>query len=372
MPLLDNTSIEIVCSGLGYPEGPVYCSNGDIILVEIRGDARKDIASCGDDENMFEPCISRISPSGERSILAKIPGGPNGAAVGPDGDIYICNDGGFDWIPIPQPPAEPIVWFGGNQPSWYTGGKLQKYSPATGKVTDLYHQCSTRMVRQTDPVKKTDHFVQGPDWNPPFRLCGLDDLVFDKAGGMWISDYGKIRERDQDVTALYYAAPDGSSIRQAIYPMAAPNGVALSPGGDRLYVALTFERRVLYYELSAPGVIKPNPTTIDGSYLLTAAIPKQALLDSMAVDEQGNVYVATMLPDGLNPMSNGGITTISPDGKNVDFIELPPGDGYPAPMPSNICFGGDDMKTAYVTCGASGHLLKLPATIPGLKLDYNL
>ena len=370
MSLLDNTSIEMICSGLGYPEGPVYCSNGDIILVEIRGDARKDIASCGADENKFEPCISRITPQGERTILAKIPGGPNGAAVGPDGDIYICNDGGFDWIPIP--PADPILWFGGNQPTWYTGGQVQKYSMANGKVTDLYHQCSTRMQRQLDPAKKINRFARVADWCPPYPLCGLDDLVFDKAGGMWITDYGKARERDQDVTALYYAEPDGSSIKQMIYPLAAPNGVALSPKGDRLYVALTFERRVLYYELSAPGVIEPNPATLDGSYLLTAAMPKQALLDSMAVDEQGNVYVATMLPDGLSPLSNGGITTISPDGKTVDFIELTLGAGYPAPMPSNICFGGDDMKTAYVTCGASGHLIKLPATIPGLKLEYNI
>jgi gluconolactonase len=260
MSLLDNKSIEIVCSDLGYPEGPVYCSNGDIILVEIRGDARADGYS-GNDENKFEPCISRISPAGERTILAKIPGGPNGAAVGPDGDIYICNDGGFDWIPVPLPAPLPTVWFGQGQPPWYTGGKLQKYSPSSGNVTDLYQQCSTRMKRVMDPAKKTDQFVRVADWCPAYPLCGLDDLVFDKAGGMWFTDYGKSRERDKDVTAVYYALPDGSDIKQMIYPMAEPNGIALSPDGGRLYVAHTFERRVLYYELSAPGVIKPNPAT---------------------------------------------------------------------------------------------------------------
>ena len=88
----------------------------------------------------------------------------------------------------------------------------------------------------------------------------------------------------------------------------------------------------------------------------------------MAVDKDGNVYVATMLPDGANPASNGGISVISREGK-VGYVEITLPNGGVAPMPSNICFGGDDLKTAYITCGASGHLISMPAAIPGQPLE---
>jgi len=208
------------------------------------------------------------------------------------------------------------------------------------------------------------------DWAPPFKLCGLDDVVFDEAGGAWFTDYGKSRERDRDITGVYYAAADGSSIKQAIYPLNSPNGIGLSPCGKKLYVALTFERKIACYDIESPGIIKPNPHTIDGSGLLTANFQGQAVLDSLAVDIEGNVYVATMLPDGNNPMTNGGISVISPEGE-VEFIPIELPNGNFTPLPSNICFGGDDMKTAYITCGASGYLIKVPSKIAGLKLHHN-
>ena len=155
-----------------------------------------------------------------------------------------------------------------------------------------------------------------------------------------------------------------------IYPLAAPNGIALSPKEDRLYVALTYTRQVIYFELDGPGKIKPNPANMDGSYLLTAKLPGQAILDSMAVDEDGNVYVAAMLPKGNTPMSNGGIAVISPDGESIDFMEINI-EGEFAPLPSNLCFGGPDRKTLYVTCGAAGLLVKAEVLIPGLALNYN-
>ena len=344
MPLLDNQSIEIMCSGLGYPEGPIHCSDGSILLVEIQAEQ-----------------LSIVRPGKTKSEqIAPIPGGPNGAAVGKDGGIYVCNDGGFKWEPIRLPNGQTLS-IGGNQPKNYTGGKLQKVDSATGEVTDLYTSCTERAFPPP----------QGPKiWNPPFLLRGLDDLVVDASGGIWFTDYGKQRPDSKDVTGVYYASPDGKSIKQMIYPLDSPNGIGLSPCGKKLYVALTFARKVLWYDIPEPGVIEPNAGVIDGSNLLTAKLEGQSILDSMALDEEGNVYVATMLPDGLAPMSNGGISVIKPNG-DVDFIQLILPNGDFAPMPSNICFGGKDMKTAYVTCGASGHLLKMPAKIPGLELNFN-
>ena len=97
----------------------------------------------------------------------------------------------------------------------------------------------------------------------------------------------------EHLTGIYYAKPDGSSIQEMAFPRANPNGIVLSPDEQRLYISETWTRKIVYYELSGPGQIVPNPNTImDTSYLLTAAIPSQAV-DSIRIDEEGNVYVVS-------------------------------------------------------------------------------
>jgi len=341
MASLDPRGIRVLASDLGYPEGPVYCKDGSLLFVELKNQ-----------------CLSRWSPgSGCVEKIVAIPGSPNGLAAGPDGALYICNSGGFEWIPLP--PDKPALWISGVQPQDYLGGKLQRFSPGSAALTELYHECSDKAPWPAMAA-----------WQAPFALRGPDDLVVDAAGGIWFSDFGKQRPGDKDVTAIYYARADGSAIRQMAYPLNSPNGIALSPGGDRLYVALTYERRIIYFELSGPGEIAYNTANVtDGSYLLTAQLPGQAMPDSMAVDAEGNVYVASMLPEGANPASNGGISIVSPEG-DLSFVEISlPGGAY-APMPSNICFGGPELRTAFITCGASGHLISMPSAVPGLPLNF--
>jgi gluconolactonase len=323
----DESPFEVVATGLEYPESPIACPDGSVILAEVKGGR-----------------LTRVRPDGTKETVAATGGSPNGAAYGPDGKIYVCNSGGFVWIPVGP------LWVTGPQPPDYRGGSIQRVDAATGTVETVYTTFAT-----TDPVTKQ------PATLP---LKGPDDLVFDAAGGFWFTDWGKARWRDRDVTGVCYARPDGSSIREAIFPLNAPNGIALSPDGTRLYVAETYTRRVLWWELSGPGQIAPNPRTLDGSFLLTAAIPGQGILDSMKVDAEGNAWVATMLPDGADPRSNGGLTIVSPQGEVLQFLEIAV--GSPAPLPSNLCFGGDDGRTAFVTCGGSGRLVKVRVSVPGL------
>ncbi len=357
MKYLDNSRTGILAHSLEYPEGPIYCQDGSILLVEIKGER-----------------LSRVGPDGSVKTVATIEGGPNGAAVGPGehGEVcvYICNDGGFDWLPYPLPPQAPTLVIGTTQPASYSGGKVQKINLNTGSVTDLFSAASIPPAYPPipDPTSSPPVLTR---WDPPFALKGPDDIVFDQSGGAWVTDFGKQRVRDKDITGVYYISPDGRSIRQAIYPLDSPNGIALSPDGKWLYVALTYERKILKYQVAQGGEFVPNPETLDGSYLLTADFGGSALLDSMAVDAMGNLYVATMLPSGQNPLVNGGITVISPQGEVLEYIEIKLPNGAIAPMPSNICFGGPDMKTAYITCGASGYLITMPAGIPGHKLNFN-
>ena len=137
--------------------------------------------------------------------------------------------------------------------------------------------------------------------------------------------------------------------------MDGPNGIGLSPEGDRLYVAETPTGRVFYFELEGPGRIKPNPASPNGGHLLVG-LPGLQLFDSLAVDSAGNVCVATVI--------NGGITIVSPDGKNVEHV--PTGD----PLTTNIAFGGPDLRTAYITLSGTGRLVAMPWGTPGLRLAF--
>ena len=69
-----------IATGLRFPEGPIAMPDGSVILVEIeRG------------------TLSRVRPEGTVEVVAETGGGPNGAAMGPDGRCYVCNNGGFEW-----------------------------------------------------------------------------------------------------------------------------------------------------------------------------------------------------------------------------------------------------------------------------------
>ena len=71
------TEVRIVASGFGFPEGPVVIPDGAVILTEIAG-----------------RCVTRIGLDGARSTVGSAGGGPNGLAIGPDGALYVCNNGG--------------------------------------------------------------------------------------------------------------------------------------------------------------------------------------------------------------------------------------------------------------------------------------
>ena len=113
-------------------------------------------------------------------------------------------------------------------------------------------------------------------------------------------------------------------------------------------MAETYSRRVLYWTLFGPGQVARTRTR-STARIADGAIPGQGFLDAMALDEQGNVYVVTILPRGADPRANGGLTIITPEGEVAQFLEIEV--GSPAPLPSNVCFGGPDRRTAYVHLG---------------------
>jgi len=300
-----------VASGLKFPEGPIAMADGSVILVE-----------------MFGPRITRVRPDGTKETIAEIVGGPNGAAIGPDGALYLCNNGGcftevdFGGLSFPGP----------FDPSRYSGGRIQRVDLSTGKVQDLYTTCDGRPLRAPN------------------------DLVFDNNGGFYFTDHG-IRDlgaRTSDLTGIYYAKADGSSIVEVDFPAESPNGIGLSPDGKKVYWAETHTGRVFQRDIVSPGVL--SPTMPGDTSAVLCGLPGLQLLDSLAVDGAGNVCVATLV--------NGGVTVIAPNGEILRHI--PTGDL----LTTNICFAADGSNTAWITLSGTGRLVRMEWPWPGLRLAH--
>jgi len=298
-----------IARGLRFPEGPVAMPDGSVVVVEIEAGR-----------------ITRCWGEGRTEIIAVPGGGPNGLALGPDGMLYLCNNGGFGWadnqgLLVPHGTAE----------DW-NGGSIQRIDPATGKVETLYTHAGDVQLR------------------------GPNDIVFDEAGGFWFTDHGKTFERSRDVVGLFYARPDDSHIEEAVFPMENANGIGLSPDGKRLYVAETYTAKLWAFELEGPGRIsRAESLTPSGAHFLYGA-GGYNWFDSLGVEADGNVCVATL---GL-----GGISVISPAGDLVEFVAT--GD----PFTTNICWGGAELRTAYITLSGTGRLVSTEWPRPGLPLHF--
>jgi len=224
--------------------------------------------------------------------------------------------------------------FPGPPPPSYPGrGSIQRVELGTGDVTTLYEEC---------------------DGNP---LRAPNDIVFDTDGGFWFTDHGVRHGRSSDRTGIYYARTEGSSITEVIFPLDAPNGIGLSPDGKRLYTAETHAGRLWAWDVPSPGAAQgANPIGPGGAELI-AGLPGFQLFDSLAVDGDGWINVATLV--------NGGITSVSPDGATVEHLATDD------PITTNICFGGDGLRTAYITCSAFGRLVATDWPRPGLQLAFH-
>jgi gluconolactonase len=299
-----------IASGLQFPEGPIIMDDGSIVVVEIAG-----------------PRLSRVLIDGTVEVIAEWDdpesAGPNGAAVGPDGHIYVCNNGGFVWSEINgmQFPMDRAT--GANQSDSYVTGSIDRVDLATGEIVSIYNE------------------FQGD------RLCGPNDIVFDESGGFWFTDLGKQRRREVDKGAVYYALPDGSSIERVIDNIDHPNGCGLSPDGQRLFVAQTTTGRLWAYNISEPGALVDDKGVCIANTLSS--------LDSMAIEADGTIVVAA-LRDGL--------LVVRPDGA-YEFLRV---DG---PLITNIAFSREGDNVAYITESALGSLIAIEWPRSGLDLAFS-
>jgi gluconolactonase len=300
---LEFQDVEIVADGIAFPEGPVALNDGSIAFVEgTKGQ------------------ICRVDAGGSLSVLAKPGGRPTGLAMGPGEALFVCNSGG-------------------ESPAGSAGPSIQRVELETGRAATIYTECEG------------------------VALLGPNDIVFDSTGSFWFTDYRGGR--------VCYASADGSSIECPIKDASFPNGVGLSPDETVLYWAQTFTRQVLRRRLSAPGKVVPSVGcsvmslfrngTVDRDALLIG-LPGAQELDSMAVENDGNVCVGTLV--------DSGITVISPEGDVVEKHVTPKevSDG----AVTNICFGGPDLQTAYITLSLTGRVVSCRWPRAGLRLPFQV
>ena len=303
------SSFREIAHGLSFPEGPVSLPDGSLLVVEIAAGR-----------------LTKIDLGGKKTVVTHLKGGPNGAAIGPDGRVYICNNGGMRFF-------EKDGCFLPRLSTLETAhGWIEAVDLKTGQAETIYTEC---------------------DGNP---LIGPNDLVFDSSGGFWFTDHGHTRRRDKDRGSVYYAQTDGSEITEVISPLDGPNGIGISPDEKQLYVAETPTGRIWAFNIEAPGKISRTAGPVPWEKGQLIASPSgYHLFDSLALDSAGNICVGSI---------PGAIDVFSQEGDHISSIPLPD------TFPTNICFGGTDLKTAYVTLSSSGILIALDWPRPGLRLHF--
>jgi gluconolactonase len=299
----------VVATGLEFPEGPVAMADGSVVLVEIK-----------------RGTLTRVQPDGATEVVAECGGGPNGAAIGPDGAFWLCNNGAFfTWNELGD------LTIPGETPAEWAAGSIQRVDAATGAVTDVVTECEGQPLRAPN------------------------DLVFDRDGGIWFTDHGVTAEFPDRAGVLYRSAE--GTVHGVATGLQSTNGIGLSPEGDRLYVAETHTGRVWAWGVTGPGRVGRDPSsdTPHGGTLLFDA-PEGHLFDSLGVDGDGFVCVATL--------GQGGVTVVAPDGSSAEHIPMDD------PLITNICFGGEDGRTAFLTSSGKGRLLRMRWPRRGLTLNF--
>lgn len=314
--------LEPFAEGLGFPEGPVAMADGSVLFVDIE-----------------KQTLCRVEEGKKPQVVTEIPGGPNGVAIGKDGAAYVCNNGGVysftkaeiggQSFTIPAP---------GGPPKSYKGGSIQRVDLDSGSVTDLYKVCDGR------------------------ELLSPDDIVFDASGGFYFTDSGIQYPDSLKLGGLYYAQTDRESIKRvATIPTA--NGVGLSPDGKTIYVSDTIYGRLWALKIKKPGEVEPETIpTIPGNVMQTLPSFEMGQMrlpqwvDSLKVEEGGNICVGTII--------NGGITVFAPDG-TTEHVAVPD------LFVTNLCFGGADMTDVWITASGTGRIYKAQWPRPGLKLAFN-
>jgi gluconolactonase len=229
-----------------------------------------------------------------------------------------------------------------------TEGKLSVFMDKSGRSNGLYFDEKGNLIACADeknelwsisPAKKVTVLLNG---FRGLRFNGPNDVWIDKKGGIYFTDpyyqrdYWERKKPDMEAQNLYYLAKGAKEAIIADSDFVRPNGIIGSPDGEWLYVADIGADKTYKYKINE-----------DGS-LINRQLFVQQGSDGMTLDSKGNLYI-----------TGKGVTVYDPSGTKIGNIPVP------SDWVGNVCFGGKDRKTLFITASASVYTLQMQ--VRGMK-----
>ncbi|WP_029904930.1 SMP-30/gluconolactonase/LRE family protein [Prevotella sp. 10(H)] len=274
---------------------------------------------------------SIIAPGAKVEKLADGFSFTEGPAVDKKGNIYFTDQ-----------PNDKIL-------KWSTDGKLTTFMENTGRANGLYFDKDGNLLSCSDMDNELwsieqdgNHTVLITDFEGK-KLNGPNDLWVHPKGGIYFTDplykrdyWTRSPEMQQAGQYVYYLSPDRKTLVKVATDLVQPNGIIGTPDGKRLYVADIGANKTYVYAILPDGSLwNKSLFTSLGS-------------DGMTIDSKGNIY-----------LTGKGVTVFNPQGEKIEHIPVDAG------WTANVCFGGRDMKTLFIT--ASENLYSIKMNVKGVR-----
>ncbi len=272
--------------------------------------------------------------------------------VAPGAKIEKLADG-FSFTEGPAADKKGNVYFT-DQPNdkiliWSTEGKLSTFMENTGRANGLYFDRNGGLLSCSDMDnelwsidKEGNHTVLITDFNGK-KLNGPNDLWIHPDSGIYFTDplykrdyWTRSPEMQQEGQYVYYLYPDRKTVIKVATDLVQPNGIIGTPDGKQLYIADIGANKTYVYDILPDG-------SLTNRKLFTSLGS-----DGMTIDNEGNIY-----------LTGRGVTVFNPEGEQIEHIPVE------ANWTSNVCFGGKDMKTLFIT--ASQYLYSLRMNVKGVR-----
>lgn len=220
---------------------------------------------------------------------------------------------------------------------WSLDGKLTTFRENSGKANGLYFDREGNLLaceggnRRVTSISPDGQVTVLADSYQGKKLNSPNDLWVDPKGGVYFTDprYGDQTGMEQDGFHVYYLGPDRKRLVRVLDNLVKPNGVVGTADGKLLYVADAGDGKTYVYQIQPDGSLAKRK--------LIAAVGS----DGMTLDEKGNLYLTRKV-----------VHVFSPAGENLATIEVPE-------APSNVCFGGKDRRTLFITARKSLYSLSM-------------